>query len=409
MEDLVPSIEPLQRLGRGLGERWKRLNYDEKAFPALALDCLAAARIHERFDPADLVKWICTTETPPTQTEPGNFGEPPLIVYRGRRFYIEVIFWLDGTTAIHQHGFSGAFGVLAGESVETSYALHPRQRINSRMLLCDVVPQGVRLLKAGAVEDIVAGEAGAHSLFHLARPSVSIVVRTVSEVEAQPQYQYLRPYLAVDPFATDPIIDRRTRALRALLATADPRFDEVAISAVSAADLELTYHLLEAVHISDAASGRYRGLAAQAEAIHGDVIQRFAAVHTERARERAIIALRARILDPDHRFFLALLLNVPVRSMVVDLVRERFPGNDPESKIETWLRQLSGVDGIGVDVDDMTISLYRLLSVPRSLDDVLERINSDVEAGAYHTTGRRVMQQYGFLRDSWLLRPLIAR
>jgi hypothetical protein len=398
-----------QTLGREIGERWKRLNYDEKAFPALALECLTAARLHERFDASELVEWMCTSDTAPTQTEQGTFGEPPIVVYRGRRFYIEVIFWLDGTTAVHQHGFSGAFGVLAGESVETSYALHPVRRINSRMLVCEVVPESVRLLKAGAVEDIVAGEAGAHSLFHLARPSVSIVVRTVSEVEAQPQYQYFRPHLAIDPFTADPIIDRRTRALRALLTTGNPRFDAVAAAAIDAADLELTYHLLEMIHAAEGASERYRALAARASSAHGDVIAKFAAVHAERARERSIIALRAKIHDADHRFFLALLLNVPVRAMVVDLVRQRFPGEDPEVKIETWLRELSGADGIGVDVDEMTIALFRLLSVPRSFDDVLDRINAEVEAGAYKTTGRRVMQQYGFLRDSWLLRPLIAR
>lgn len=409
MPDGESSMEAFQKLGRDIGERWKRLNYDEKVFPALAVELLASARLHERFDPADVVRWVCSTDTPPAQLEPGTFGEPPLIVYQGRRFYIEVIFWLDGTTAVHQHGFSGAFGVLAGESVETSYALNPVRRINSRMLVCDVIPQGVRLLKAGAVEDIVAGEAGAHSLFHLARPSVSIVVRTVREIEAQPQYQYLRPHLAVDPFAFDAVIDRRTRALHALLTTADTRFDEVAGAAMANADLELSYHLLETVHAAEGPTDRYRRLAAQAEGIHGEVIQKFTAVQSERARERTIVALRSKIRDADHRFFLALLLNAPTRTMLLELVRQRFPGEDAELKVERWLRQLSGPDGLGLEMDDMTISLYRLLAIPRSLDEVVERVNAEVEAGAYQTTGRQVIKQFGLLQNSWILRPLIAR
>jgi len=283
------------------------------------------------------------------------------------------------------------------------------RRVNARMLLCDIKPTGVQLLKAGTVHDIVAGEAGAHALFHLARPSVSVVVRTVSEVEAQPQYQYLRPFLAVDPFATDTVIDRRTRALHALLATDNERFEEIASVAVAAADLEMSYHLLEVVHAVEGPSDRYRRLAATSESLHGEVIQRFTAVHAERARERAIIAMRSRIRDADHRFFLALLLNVPVREMVLDLVKQRYPGEDAELKIEKWLRELSGTEGIGLEFDEMTIALYRLLRVPRSLDEVLDEVNVQVERGDYRTTGRHVMQQYQHLRNSPLLRGLIAR
>jgi hypothetical protein len=42
-------------------------------------------------------------------------------VYAGRRFYVEVVFWAEGTTAIHQHSFSGAFQVLVGSSIHTLY------------------------------------------------------------------------------------------------------------------------------------------------------------------------------------------------------------------------------------------------------------------------------------------------
>jgi hypothetical protein len=34
---------------------------------------------------------------------------------------IEALFWVDGTTSIHQHSFSGAFQVLAGKSIHSRY------------------------------------------------------------------------------------------------------------------------------------------------------------------------------------------------------------------------------------------------------------------------------------------------
>ena len=35
------------------------------------------------------------------------FGNPPVTLFAGLRFHIDVYFWLDGTTEIHQHAFAG--------------------------------------------------------------------------------------------------------------------------------------------------------------------------------------------------------------------------------------------------------------------------------------------------------------
>ncbi|MFN2514442.1 MAG: hypothetical protein ABR568_23900, partial [Pyrinomonadaceae bacterium] len=46
----------------------------------------------------------------------GRFGNPPITLFAGPRFHIDVYYWLDGTTSIHQHSFTGAFQVLLGSS-----------------------------------------------------------------------------------------------------------------------------------------------------------------------------------------------------------------------------------------------------------------------------------------------------
>jgi hypothetical protein len=53
-----------------------------------------------------------------------------------------------------------------------------------------------------------------------------------------------------------------------------------------------------------------------------------------------LVSLRSSIEDPDHRFFLALLLNVPRTSDLLPLVAARFPG-DPVTTVLGWAEELS--------------------------------------------------------------------
>jgi len=45
----------------------------------------------------------------------------------------------------------------------------------------------------------------------------------------------------------------------------------------------------------------------------------------------------------DHRFFLALLLNVPERTMVLDLIKQKFPGADPVDLAVRWIKEMAAI------------------------------------------------------------------
>jgi hypothetical protein len=53
------------------------------------------------------------------------------------------------------------------------------------------------------------------------------------------------------------------------------------------------------------------------------------------------------IESADHRFFLALLLNVSERARVLDLVRQRFPDKDPVELVIGWVRELAKIKIFG--------------------------------------------------------------
>src|SRR4051812_23130045 len=100
-------------LGDTVLERWKRENFSLAKFPEIARSVLDQRAPAAHVDLPALVRDFLLRDDQPLQTD-SEFGEPELVAYTHPRFYIQLLFWMDGTTAIHQHEFSGAFHVMHG-------------------------------------------------------------------------------------------------------------------------------------------------------------------------------------------------------------------------------------------------------------------------------------------------------
>src|SRR5262249_38085080 len=147
-----------------------------------------------------------------------GFGQPPVTLYRARDFYISALYWLEGTTDIHEHGFSGAFRVLEGSSIHAVYDFSRPATITPRLAYGHLLLSEAELLRKGATRRIQLGGEFIHSLFHLDSPSVTIVVRTGRE--GLRQNSYCRPGVAFDPLFDDPALQRRMLALETMRAFA---------------------------------------------------------------------------------------------------------------------------------------------------------------------------------------------
>src|SRR4051812_12238674 len=108
-------------LGRTVLDRWRREGYSLAKFPQVARASLDERPPAGQVDLPAVMRGFLLNDEQPSQTD-SDFGEPELVVYSHRRFYIQLLFWMEGTTAIHQHGFSGAFHVLHGSSIHARYA-----------------------------------------------------------------------------------------------------------------------------------------------------------------------------------------------------------------------------------------------------------------------------------------------
>ena len=332
-------MQPFAELGALVEGRWRDKNYDENIFPSIAARALREADLTARVDPWEIIRWVHTTTDLPHQMDPqGKFGNPPITLFAGPRFYIDVYYWLDSTTSIHQHAFSGAFQVLLGSSVHSNYEFKKKREINPHFLIGDISLKDVSLLGKGDIKKIHSGSRFIHSLFHLERPSATIVIRSYDAPGAAVQYEYLKPYIAIDPFFDEPWMTKKVQTVSLLLSMKHPEADQMICDLLDMADFHTTFAVLEAAfgflgrneledlfQVSKSAD-RFQAMLDRARRRHGTLADLLPAVFDEKLRQADIIKRRGMIEGADHRFFLALLLNVPERTRVLDLVKQRIPG-----------------------------------------------------------------------------------
>lgn len=353
-------MQPFTELGRLVESRWRDHNYNEDLFPGIAAQALTEMNLSDRVDPWELIRWVHTTPDLPEQMDiEANFGDPPLTVYVGPRFYIDVYFWLDGTTSIHQHAFSGAFQVLLGSSVHTRYHFEKDRELNAHFLTGKILFNDVSLLSRGDIREINPGPQFIHSLFHLDRPSATITIRNYKTPRASVQFSYLKPFLAYNPFFTDGSLKRKLQTVELLLKMKHPEADIFIGDLVDSSDFQTTYLVLkrafqvlchreleEALGLSRS-SDRFQALLDRARCKHSELADLLLPVYEEEWRQDEITQRRATVKREDHRFFLALLLNVPDRATVLRLVEQRFPDQDPIDLVVGWIKELAATKIFG--------------------------------------------------------------
>lgn len=403
-----------RELGARVDEAYRAAGYDEARFPEIAEAALAALPPADHLGEDDVLQWLFTARELPAQLDLDlPFGQPAVQVFTTSRFYVEVLHWLDGTTTIHQHAFNGAFHVLAGSSVHATYRFAEERRYGAHLSRGRLDRDRVELLRRGDARRIVDGGAFIHSLFHLDRPSVSVVVRT-HHVPSGPQLTYERSGLAHDPFHRPAHLARQIQGLATLVALDRPtRFALLERAYAEADPFSFARLALAAADLDGDEDRLRRGLEA-ARARHGDLVDTVAAVLAERRRQRLLVALRAKLRSADHRFFLALMLHFDEARPILDLVRARSPDRDPEETVLGWMRAVTALPDpedprrrvFDFTLDDPTLEVARAMIGGRALSEVLSRLARDFGDADVAAQAAEIEAVHRALRGSRLFGPL---
>lgn len=421
-------MDQFQRLGAHIENEWLAHDYNEEVFPSLAAEALRSTDLPSKISAWEVIEWtLRQPELPPQKDPSANFGDPPITLFVGPRFYIDVYFWLNGTTQIHQHAFCGAFQVLMGSSLHSWYDFERRESINAYTELGQMRLRVCELLKVGDVKQILAGRQYIHSLFHLDQPSATIVVRTEKSPLYLPQFSYHKPSLALDPFFEHQTTTKKIQSLVPLIQVDHPDTDRLVTDLLEVSDFQTSISILSVLHehLTGGFLGRLFNLEAPAarfnrflDAVmrrHGAKAADLPALFEHRDRVNEIVRRRSYVTDAEHRFFFALLLNVDGRDRILSLVRERFPDADPIEKVLDWVHDLAQTRVVGVNTpnalgienfDDVDISILEGWLRGRSDDEILEALTSEYgsdKLASLDLTGKMVR-----LRGSSVFRPLLS-
>lgn len=398
-----------QRLGERIERAWLERNYDEEVFSRLAQEALERDPPAENVEVADIIDWVFAASHPFRQPHRAYlFGEPPVMLFQSMRFYVEALFWLSGTTTIHEHSFSGVFAVLAGSSVHNHWRFAPERVVNSRMLCGNLSRVCTEILHPGMMRPIHAGNGLIHQLFHLDLPSVTIVVRTNGESRHLPQYSYLLPGLAIDREDGDELRRRRLLLLDGMARGQIDGLQKYACRLIASCDLETLFYMFSTLTCQKIDQELLEDLFGIARQRHGDIVDLFRSVCEAERRTRIVTALRSRIHHPEIRFLLALLMLMPDRDAILEAIRLQFPDVEPLAAIETWVAGMSG-KAIGFEFDDENRLIFRGLVEGLDTEDLLQRLQSELQEDSVEAHRDRWLDRAKQLARSDLFHPLFLR
>lgn len=402
-------IPYFQHLGECIERAWLERSYDEEIFSELVQGNLERNPPIEHVGVTDIIDWVFGSSQEfrqPRQTQ--LFGEPPVMLFQARRFYIEALFWLSGTTAIHEHSFSGVFAVLAGSSVHSHWRFVPERSINSRMICGRLERVATEILRPGGMRPIHAGDRLIHQLFHLELPSVTIVVRTFGERRHLPQYSYLPPGLAIDREDSDELRTRRLILLDGMARGHIEGLQNYSRTLIENGDLETLFYGFSTLSHRKIEGGLLDELYRSARERHGEVVDLFRRVCEEERRTRIVTALRSKVTDPEGRFLLALLMLMPDRDAIFETIRLQFPDVEPLAAIETWLEGMSGKETIGFDFSDENRLIFRSLVEGLDAESLLQRLRNEFQGDSVDTHRDRLLDHAKKLAKSDLFFPLLS-
>lgn len=421
-------MELFQKLGAEIEDAWRGLNYNEDAFPKLAADALRGADLPSKVSAWEVIEWtLRQSELPPQKDPTAIFGDPPITLFVAPRFYIDVYFWLDGTTQVHQHGFCGAFQVLLGSSLHSWYEFEPAESINAFLETGEMRLKVCELLKVGDVHEILAGRQYIHSLFHLDQPSATIVVRTEKSPLYLPQFSYHKPYVALDPFFDHQTTTKKLQSLGPLFQVNHPDTDQMISELLETSDFQTSLALLSTVHNHlsggflgqlfnlEGPAARFKVLLEIVARRHGPKAERLSEIFEHRNRVNEIVRRRGFVTNPEHRFFFALLLNVDGRDRIFSLVKTRYPDSDPLDKILDWTYDLAQTRVVGVNTpnalgmenfDDVDLSILENLLRGRSDSEMKEALAADY--GAEKIAASDIDGKLARIRASAIFQPLLS-
>ncbi|WP_404953016.1 hypothetical protein [Streptomyces sp. 147326] len=318
---------------------WDRAGKARESFAAIAARALAEGFGRHSISRADVAHWGLTADNLPYQARLDHtFGQPPLTLFWNGEFHIDALFWLDSSTAVHSHSFSGAFGVLAGRSLHTRHVFTQQRRFSPHFALGELQPTEVEVLVPGEVRQILPDSSLIHSVVHLGLPSVTIVARTCAKAQAETEFAYFPPTVELDPARTSPQRTRRTQLLAMLVRSGAAGLMDTTEALLRASDPHTGFLAAAEFARSREGAARLPEVLALCEKQWPGTGEPFAAALTTDMRRKRAVQLLSRERDTECRLLLASLAALDDRRWIDTALRCAAPDTTADALIQRCVR-----------------------------------------------------------------------
>lgn len=360
---LQPSVVPkyFDQLGRCVSTEWSRHGRSLSSLPEASETALHKVDVPPTVTCQSILLHAAACQNlPPQSSRTDTFGQPPLILYHGDDFYIQALVWMEGSTAVHDHKFSGAFRVLEGTSLHIRHAFrHGEMVLDDRILLGRLSQETPEVLRPSDIRRIEPGYDLVHGLFHLEMPTVTIVVRNDDSHLGRPQYNYMRSGIAYDALSTDRRWTKRMMSIDSLLRLDLDAAWDVSRDIVHRGEIWDGFQLLLRLIAR-------RGWDEPCGELTDIFTRRVPALKgwlqlglTDQDQIRRVLLRRAMLRDVHHRVFLALLANLPDPRATAEVVHQLYPDRPASEVLLDWAEELSnpalkGVSGLRMSPERIT-------------------------------------------------------
>jgi hypothetical protein len=384
MEESLAVQETLAyfgQLGALVEQRWAASGRSAAHLAEVATGALCEVPVPDSISPSSVLDLLVDGSALPKQLPPSDrFGQPPVVMYKAENFEIQALVWMEGTTSVHQHGFDGAFRVLCGSSLHVPYGFSCGDTLaEGHLIVGDLTMGEPEILWPGDVRPIISGGDFIHALFHLERPSVTIVVRNNSSNLPYPQYSYRLPGVGFDELDTDNRLLMRLRGLGALHLVDPEMATEAAIDVVKSQDLWQAFRLCDYWAYNFGSGPELAALTEILGSRAAPLAQVMDPMYAEELRVARLLSRRGMMREARHRLFLALIVNLPNRAAIHTAVEQLFPDQDGDRVVLEWVSELAspkfrGVSGLNLGADELELLQKRLLE--GETDGALDLVSS---------------------------------
>lgn len=196
-------------------ERWLRYNYASEDFHKVVWEETESFDLTPLGDVVNQLRLLEYPSVRATQIK-STFSDLYMQIFHNGRFLIEILNWSGSHVNVHDHDFSGVQFQLKGDALNVLYDFTPDSRHDGALRLGKLGVREALLWKEGGRSIVRSGTVDPHGVFHLGKPTTSLLIRTVPTPRLGVQSNYF-PTLAAHYTVQNDIQRKKLTGLSLLL------------------------------------------------------------------------------------------------------------------------------------------------------------------------------------------------